>query len=198
MQGRILIPALTASLLAVACSKPASTDQNDESPERRTREIQLVETPGSDARVVSDLEAGRDSRALLAGPIARKRPASRAMNHQAEIMAAEPAPPTQVTMSVVSVTEAPSELAQVPLPAPAGAVAEGRGPGGVRGGGDYPSFGGGSREPTIIIRGGMGSPHDDCKIHGTGARGGIAVNSIAPPMRGQSIGRFMPGNVRIR
>jgi len=142
--------------------------------------------------VVSDLEAGRNTRMPRARPVARKISAASEIHQPAQITEAEPAP--RMSTSVLAVAETASELAEVPFPAPATAVAEGPG----AGDGDHQVFAGGSREPTVIIRGGLGSPRDDCKIHGRGARGGIAINSIAPPMRGQSIGRSMPGYVRIR
>ncbi len=103
------------------------------------------------------------------------------------------------TLRVITQTSlpAPTPLLEVPLPAPQGPAAAGGSESGNGEMGSYP--GGGSRGPMILIRGGMGTDRDDCKIHGMG--GGIAINRLAPSFGRTSGGSARPmggGGIRIR
>ena len=195
MYGRIVLPtALTVALLA-ACSKPESKDPTV--PASKTRDLQLVESPAAEARGVSDLEAG--TRIPLARPSAHR--ASAPAVPQPEALPVE-APAPLLAPRVTSGSPVRGEMSLVSMPAAPTRMEAGSSAGtmdGDRSGGREP---GSSRGPMVIIRGGLGSPRDDCKIHGPGGLGGfgggILVNRTTPPMRGTSSPRFFPGPVRIR
>ena len=183
---------LGAALLAVACSKPSDSVKDQES----RRDVRLIEEPSTDKQTVSDLEAGKPPHAPL--PEARSRSANLpaaepvaapAPNHAAMMAELEP----EATMKVVTTIETPAPVSETSLPF-------------IRGAGmqadstpEHWNYGGGSRGPMILIRGGMGTDRDDCKIHGMG---GIAINRITPPVRGAGGNRRNfsggGGTVRIR
>jgi len=209
----LMVAALTTGAWVGACSRP--TSQNDQSTSNAgARQIELVNPPASGV-LVSDLEARRaptparsrtterrTTQAVAAGQ------ADATPSHDHAMMAATAVVPG-VGRTTSSVIEAPMALAAAPLPMPAPAsatptmlVADAFGAGsGPSAGNDSESWPGPvSRGPTIIIRGGMGSPVDDCKIHGQGRGPGLAINRITPSfgseVRGNSGGRFPRGGIR--
>lgn len=213
MHPRVLmVAALTTGAWVGACSRP--TSQNDQSTSNAgTRQIELVNPPASGV-LVSDLEARRaptparsrttdrrTTQAVAAGQ------ADATPSHDHAMMAATAVVPG-VGRTTSSLIEAPMALAAAPLPAPASTTptmlvsdAFGAGSGPSAGNDSDPGPGPVSRGPTIIIRGGMGSPVDDCKIHGQGRGPGLAINRITPPfgggeVRGNTGGRFPRGGIR--
>ena len=216
MHPRVLmVAALTTGAWVGACSRP--TSQNDQSTSAAgTRQIELVNPTSSDAGLASDLEARRaptqlrnrttdrsTTQAVAAGQ------ADATPSHDHAMMAAVAAVP-EVGRTTSSTIDAPVTLAETPLPEQApvsstptmlvgdsfGAVG---GPS-AAGNDSDPWPGPVSRGPTILIRGGMGSPVDDCKIHGQGRGPGLAINRITPSfgseVRGNSGGRFPRGGIR--
>lgn len=215
----LMVTALTAGVWVAACSRP--TSQNDQnlatSSKASARQIELVEAPGGAEALASDLEARRaprpaHSRAVnrLTATVGAGEPDARPTHDHAIAAAAAVTPEVGRTSS--SMADTPLALATAPLPAPVSATptllvghgfeAGGSGSGGPSAGIDPdPQPGPISRNPTIIIRGGMGSPHDDCKIHGQGGGPGLAINRIAPAfaggeVRGNTGGRFPRGGIR--
>ncbi len=198
----IIATGTTITLFLAACSAPSPRATVPD------RDLQLIEPPASEAKTVSDLEAGRPETRKL--PEARKTPSrSRAVEPERAPPLPAPIPRAvaaieepELKLEVVASTESPGTLVEIPLPAP-------RGPG-PRDEGSAPARGtdeGAGRGPTILIRGGIGSGFDDCKIHGmgglgSGASGGIAINRVAPPLRNAGPGpgpsRSFQGGIRIR
>jgi hypothetical protein len=208
----LMVAALTTGAWVGACSRP--TSQNDQSTSNAgTRQIELVNPPASGV-LASDLETRRAP--TPARSRTTDRPVTQAISsgqadatptHDHAMMAAAVVVP-EVGRTTSSVIDAPLTLAAAPLPAPhstaptmlvGDAFGAGSGP---SAGNDSESWPGPvSRGPTILIRGGMGSPVDDCKIHGQGGRGpGLAINRITPSfgseVRGNSGGRFPRGGIR--
>jgi len=205
-----MVAALTTGAWVGACSRPAS--QDDQSTSAATRQIELANPTPSDVGLASDLETRR------APTPARNRTADRRTLQTVATGQAEPTPAHDHAMmaAVAAVPEvgrtttidAPVTLAATPLPGsahlsstPAMLVAESfEAVSGPSAGNDVDlSPGPISRAPTIIIRGGMGSPVDDCKIH-QGRGPGLAINRITPSfgseVRGNSGGRFPRGGIR--
>jgi hypothetical protein len=85
----------------------------------------------------------------------------------------------EATMKVVTTTETPRPMSEPSMPFIPGAVLDSTPAHWNYGGG---GGGGGTRGPMILIRGGMGTERDDCKVHGVGG-GGIAINRVTPPVR---------------
>lgn len=190
MRVRILIAAaVVSSGWLGACSKPAADGARSVGTDQAAgRHILLPESSIPDGPVVSDLEAGRQTRtsrapapsvALTRGKRATPAVAAEAPVHEMVMTASSMA-------ALRSVDLAPAPLAPA-IPATA-AVAEGHFLPGNDGDYPVPGIGGGvgsPRGPSIIIRGGMGSPDDDCDIlNMRGHRGGIAVNRSAPAFGG--------------
>jgi len=209
----LMVAALSAGVFVVACSRPTSqNDQNLGSSATGSRQIDLVDAPGSAAPLVSDLEARRAPKA------SRTTAAARVTNQAAGKAAPDASPTHEHAMGAVAVAlprlgtttsvvaDPALELARAPRVAqPTIIVATEFAAGGVGSGpsaGNEPDLFPGpiSRTPTIIIRGGMGGPHDDCKIHGPGGAPGLAINRIAPgfggEVRGNTGGRFPRGGIR--
>jgi hypothetical protein len=192
-----------AVLLAAACSRPADIAQDRES----HRDIRLIEEPSADKQTVSDLEAGKtpprvalpEARLKVATTPSAAPVAAPAHDHAAMMAELEP----EATMKVVTQTESPAPITETSLPLPSGPAAGGVADSAPGNGGSY---GGGSRGPMILIRGGMGTERDDCKIHGIGGLGGfggggIAINRVTPPIGGHGSRRSFSGGggvVRIR
>lgn len=191
-----LIPAagLALCILGAACARPSDSADTADS----QRDLRLIE-PSAEPRPVSDLEAGRPPNVPI--PEARRHPNPSPAVRTPDAPAPEPAaiaaaPEPEAAIRIVARTELPAPVPEVALPAPRGpALAGGADPG-------PESLGegsGGSRGPMILIRGGLGSARDDCKIHGLG---GIAINRLTPPIGGDSPRRRSGGGggggVRIR
>ena len=208
MQSRLTIAiGLMAGFMVAACSKPSAENTPAAGAPPQSRDLRLAADPSGESRVVSDLEAGRLSRPSLSQPVAR-RPALKSASRAPEKGLADAELTAPTITSITAVSERSSQLAQVllplplPLPLP---MSAGRLPAAATGGegsADHRDrdWGGISRGPMIIIRGGMGGPRDDCKILGArGAGGGILINSMAPRPGGEGrMPRSMPGPVRIR
>jgi hypothetical protein len=180
---------LTAALLAgisVACSKPASNTQTpDQSTQTDDRQIRLVDAPSPDAPVVSALEAGLDSRLTQGHSTPQRTGHSRMVAPAAGPEPAAAGPAVEAALPSLALTEmAPAAMlapTSMVLPAARGSV-----PGVARGEGSSPAPSGGTRGPVILIRGGMGTADDDCKLHPVASRGmGIAINNVAPPIPGR-------------
>jgi hypothetical protein len=206
-QRILMAAALSAGISVVACSRPSS--QNDPalgSPE--SRQIELVGAPGSDAPLASDLETKRSSKArapsaprVAAAAAAAGQPDA-TPTHDHAMSAVAISPRVGTTTSVIA--DPDRDLARAPVPsAPSILVSTSFGAAAVSGGpsaGTEPDAGPGPihRGPTILIRGGMGGPHDDCKIHGTSP--GLAINRMTPgfgnEVRGNTGGRFPRGGIR--
>lgn len=208
MRSRIVvaIPVMVIGWLG-ACSRPAS-ENSPSSPDSQTqgaRDIRLAAPAGSDTAVVSALEAGQASkvtRTHQAGRTAEARPTLQPRNgatdgealeariSQAAALVSEPVP----TLSNPQI--ALEDGSEIPAPVPMAATASepDRPPINYR----PPVL---PREPTIIIRGGMGG-RDPCELHGRGWQGpgwqgpGMAINRRAPSFGGGSSGGFGRGGIR--
>ena len=183
---------LVAALLAgisVACSKPAPPLPGADAP-NDDREIRLVDAPSADdLPVVSALEAGREATLDQGSSTLRT-----SIRRDSAIPVSTPEPRAEAAVPSLAVTEmaAPAALApattSLPMPSagtgmPAAIGAAGSG---TSAGSAPATLAGGTRGPFILIRGGMGTPHDDCKLHPVASRGaGIAINNVAPPIPGR-------------
>ena len=192
MRARTILVAALMAGVSAACSKPAPQSSGAASP-TDDREIRLVDSPLADSAVVSALEAGR---AVILNQTARTstRPGT-------AIPAFDPDPDTEVPSLAVTEMAAPAALvpATTSLPlriAGTGAPAATREAGSGTSAGSTPAtLAGGTRGPVILIRGGMGTPHDDCKLHPVASRAaGIAINNVAPPIPGRvAVNNRLPG-----
>lgn len=187
MRARTILVAALLAGVSVACSKPAPSPVGDSPAD--DREIRLVDAPPADSAVVSALEAGRGATLNheSSTPHTSNRPA-------AAIASSDPEPGAEVAVPSLAVTEMAAPVALVPasttLPlrvAGTGVPAAASGAGPATSAGSAPAMpAGGTRGPVILIRGGMGTPHDDCKLHPVASRGaGIAINNVAPPIPGR-------------
>ena len=193
MRARTILAAALLAGISAACSKPAPDTTRIPGAGSPTddREIRLVDEPSPDAPVVSALEAGLGS-AISHGnstPRAITHPvpeanATRPEGHP-ELRADVGLPSLALTEMAAPATLAPSS-ARLPVRlAGTGLPAAPRDAGQSPSTGSAPAFGG-TRGPVILIRGGMGTPHDDCKLHPVASRGvGIAINNVAPPIPGR-------------
>ncbi|MGQ0704133.1 MAG: hypothetical protein ACT4PM_13460 [Gemmatimonadales bacterium] len=191
MKAPLLVTAVSlAGLIALACSKP------DAPAAARERNLELLGTAANDSAVVTPVEVAQGMRL----PVLARRSApvrwSTAVRATPESSELELSPKIQVT--TVASAAAPA-LSEVPVPAGPLSLASSEGNGNSHAGGST-AGGGSGGEPTILIRGGMGGPRDDCKIHGTGRAGiGVLINRLAPPLRGgRSPVQSFGGPVRIR
>lgn len=213
MNQRILMAAaLSAGISVVACSRPTSQDdQTLGSGTPGSRQIELVGAPGPEAPLASDLETRRAPRAAPAPSAAQVSTAAAATGQpdatptHDHAMGAVAVGVPQVGTTTSIIADPDRDLVRAPIPsAPSILVSTSFGaatvPGGPSAGSDPDALPGPiNRAPTIIIRGGMGGPHDDCKIHG-GAPG-LAINRITPgfgggEVRGNTGGRFPRGGIR--
>ena len=187
MKVRPMISAvLLAGASAAACSGP------EPSAEAPQRDLLMAIPSGADAGPVSALESGRVPPPPLAPATRNTSPRPSPKTDSFSLAQAVEAPlVAQVRTVAASGTEVPTGLVEVPS-------ARSPEPGGPISAQDIARERETSRGPMILIRGGMGSPHDDCKIHGTASRGGgILVNRLAPPLSGGRSQAFS-GPVRIR
>lgn len=203
----IVITALSLTgLYAVAVSRPATEPESTTEPTGRV--INLAGDSVQDA-VVSPLEAGRPlvqavSRSTERSA-AREAPAPEAApeaEHGNHALAAIDFTPQVRTVSAAAEVAAGMDYAPIAastpnLPATTGTVTLGPESRGVVPSFDMPSRG---RGPVILIRGGNGSGHDDCKIHPGGINRtiGTAVNRLAPVPGGTVVGTSAPAGWRIR
>lgn len=210
-QHILMAAALSAGISLVACSRPSS--QNDQTGSSTAgRQIELAGAGSSEAPLASDLETRRAPRAARS-PAAPRVVAAAATAGQPDappthdhVMGAVAVSVPQVGTTTSVVADPDRELARAPIPsAPSILVSTSFGAAGVSGGpsaGTEPDLPGPiNRAPTIIIRGGMGGPHDDCKVHGPGGAPGLAINRITPgfgggEVRGNTGGRFPRGGIR--
>jgi len=192
---RIFIAALVVTgVWAIARSKPSHLSQ----PGQPTRQIKLVDEGAANPPVVSALEAGR---AAELAP-ARKAITRQAVPQQAEGVASAAVAPAElvptVRPAISSTTESLHHMAMEPLP-----VAAAPGLGTLASSGDFdrrPLPTEHSRDPAIIIRGGMGGARDDCDLHRRGGYG-IAINRSTSMFGGMETGSHpmpLPRGTRIR
>jgi hypothetical protein len=200
------VAALTAAMWAGACSSPTpEPEQAGVGPD--TRKIELVTAPAAAAPHASDLEAGRASTPVPT-PVVEQRlaRAPRQVSADARVSHDHIVAPAAVMVGSTSSTmlDASTTLATAPMPIrmlePVAAAAVG-GPSAADEPVHHHPEAGPGRGPTIIIRGGMGSIHDDCKIHPGGRGPGLAINRMAPSfgggeIRGSNPGRFPRGGIR--
>jgi hypothetical protein len=173
----ITLPVLALGVSLAACSKPANDSR--ELTAGTTQAVPVQVAPPTEAQVVSALEAGHGSGLDLirrtetkgTGQARTRRPAPRTpspVQVAADAMAMS-APEVTATAASPTLGSAPSSMPTAGLPAGRGATE------------DVPLNLGNDRGPMILIRGGVGGVHDDCKIHGPNGFGpGIAINNRLP------------------
>jgi hypothetical protein len=188
----ILVTALLAGISA-ACSKPAPGNSRTADARSPTddREIRLVDAPSSDAPVVSALEARRGSAVPQSSSIGHTTSQSERVPSPSD---SEPGKEPALPSLALTEVAAPADLVPPMTSLPARA-AETRVSGPRTSADSAPAPYGGARGPMILIRGGMGTPHDDCKLHPVAVRGiGIAINNVAPPIPGRvAVNNRLPG-----
>lgn len=223
MRARILLTGVV--LLAAACSKPAAETAVDEALDARNEDPDLALTVSSDiVPVASDVEVGRPGPAEQPAPqrftvaethAPQSRPEPLAVHRGGEIDA-EPATATVPMPVEGDAGESGGEAVEEGGGKPTG-VSTGLGPvpepdwadtGIIDNPGPVPGMTGTmgtiGREGVVIIRGGAGGMHDDCKAHpGGGAvadvnpRGGPAVLvNDRDPRRGALINERSPRTSR--
>ena len=185
-----------------ACSEPASRTAKNPASDRleSTRDVRLAESPSGGAAVASNLETGRPVSSIAAPTVRQARGPLRALTE-----AAAPVVPPMVLPATEAVAGLP--LDAVPMPeshtiylAPVGEMDQ-PSPVNISAGpsaGGEPHIGhdyGGSRGPSIIIRGGMGGVDDKCDLRPRGF-GGIAINRAAPSLGGSSGRGGFPRGIR--
>ena len=171
-----------------ACSTPAPSNDGA----KKGRDIELIQSPETQAPSVSDLEAGRLPKARPPRPIERR-------------LADEPAPSPQAEPTPIAPVAAPvatpemTQVASQPVAGPQEEVVEVKDRGVLMSiptpGDDYPalgsgSFGMGAHRPGIMIRGGRGGVDDDCDLDRPGAHGQhpMAINRLTPSTPGDQFG----------
>jgi hypothetical protein len=193
MRARTILAAALIAGISVACSKPGPGNGQtaDAGSPTDDREIRLVDEPSLDAPVVSALEAGLAA-TLREGSSTLRTTSPSGREAGATSPKAQPEPGAEVGLPSLALTEMAAPATLVPsatsLPvrlAGTGMPAAARDAGHTTSAGNAPASGG-TRGPVILIRGGMGTPHDDCKLHPVASRGvGIAINNVAPPIPGR-------------
>ena len=189
------IPMLAAGLATAgwlaACSAPApTTDAHAGAP--KGRDIELIQSPVTQAASVSDLEAGRLPKPRPNRPIERQ-----LADEPLPPAKVEPTPDQQPLAAPVAETEV-AHTASVAVAAHQEEVVEVRDRGVMMSiptpGDDYPALGSGSfglgRRPGIMIRGGRGGLDDDCDLDRPGAHGmhPMAINRVGPATPGDQFG----------
>jgi hypothetical protein len=175
-----------AAGLLGACSKPASETSRTDA-QAGGRDLQLAETPRTEAPVASALEAPGAARTAPAPAPARRvvvrEPEPEPAGHDhAAVTTDEPV--QELSRTTISSAEPQIGLAMASAPAAPifGAARPLEGPGGANDPRAIPNFGTG-RGP-ILIRGGRGGIDDDCDLHRPGFGRPAAVNRMAPPLGG--------------
>jgi hypothetical protein len=177
----ITLSVLVLGVSLAACSKPAPDPE--EITKGAAQAAPVLVAPPSEAQVVSDLEAGhgdgldliRRTETKGTGQAKARRPTPRTPTpvQQAANAMAMSAPEVTATATSPTLVSAPSAMPTATLPAGRGAVE------------DVPLNLGSNRGPMILIRGGVGTIEDDCKIHGPNRFGpGVAINNRLPAMQG--------------
>lgn len=185
-----------------ACSEPASRAANDTAPNRpgSARDVRLAEPPSQEAPVASDLEVGRPVTMIVAAaPRQVHSPLPVPAMVEASAVVPRVLPATELVelpMSAVALPESHTiylaPTGEMVEPSPVNAAAGPSAGGEPYIGHDY----GGSRGPSIIIRGGMGGVDDKCDLRPRGF-GGIAINRTTPPLGGRNTrGGFTRGGIR--
>lgn len=180
MRPRTLIgtAAITIGWLA-ACSKPAPQTA------KTTRDLSLPAPAGSDAPLVSTLEAGQPVAPITTHqPAHRAAPAAAPVHQMADVSPAVESAPMALPQ-ILPVTGSTSLALTSAEHLPGAATFDGESDGTGILPGDY-TAGTHHRDPVIIIRGGLGTPDDKCDLRPRGGRGGTAVNRSAPSF-GRSI-----------
>ena len=175
---RITLYVLALGVSLAACSKPAP--DSEKLTQGTTQAAPVLVAPPSEAQVISALEAGhgagldliRRTETKGTGQAKARRPAPRTptpVQATADAMAMS-APEVTATAASPTLASAPSTMPTAALPAGQGQVE------------DAP---GSNRGPMILIRGGVGTIEDDCKIHGPNRFGpGVAINNRLPVLQG--------------
>lgn len=187
MRASITIAAaFVAAGLLGACSTPApETGRSDA--HAGGRDLQLAETPRTEAPVASTLEAPSATRSDPAPAPARRvvvrEPEPEPAGQVAEAVTAD-VPVQALSLTTTSPVQPQLHLAMATAPAAPifGAARPLEGPGGANDPRAIPNFGTG-RGP-ILIRGGRGGIDDDCDLHRPGFGRPAAVNRVAPPLGG--------------
>lgn len=178
--------AFVAAGLLGACSTPAPETGRSEA-QAGGRDLQLAETPRTEAPVASTLEAPSATRSDPAPAPARRvvvrEPEPEPAGHDHAAVTAD-VPVQELSLTTTSPAEPQLHLAMATAPAAPifGAARPLEGPGGANDPRAIPNFGTG-RGP-ILIRGGRGGIDDDCDLHRPGFGRPAAVNRIAPPLGG--------------
>ena len=210
MRARSLLAIAAVSLTglyAVAVSGPRSEPESTTT-EAASRQILLAGDSLQPAAVVSPLEAGRPAIRMGGQPDRQTETASPEAttevpeaSHANHVMAGlEVAPQVRAVAAQAEVSQAldyaPIAATTPNIPAATGTVELGPESRRVEPNFDAPARG---RGPVILIRGGNGSGHDDCKIHPNGLQRGTigsAVNRLAPLPGGGVVGTSAPGGWR--
>ena len=177
----ITLPMLALGVSLAACSKPAP--DSEKLTQGTTQAAPVLVAPPSEAQVVSALEAGHGSGLDLirrtetkgTGQAKARRPSPRTPTpvQQAADAMAMSAPEVTASAASPTLASAPAAMPTATLPAGRGVVE------------DVPLNLGSNRGPMILIRGGVGTIEDDCKIHGPNRFGpGVAINNRLPAMQG--------------
>lgn len=169
-----------------ACSKPAP-ESNRTDTQAGGRDLQLAETPRTEAPVASALEAPSAARFAPAPAPARRvvvREPEPEPAGQVHAAVTTEAPVQELSRTTIRSAEPQIRLAMATAPAAPifGAARPLEGPGGANDPRAIPNFGTG-RGP-IMIRGGRGGLDDDCDLHRPGFGRPAAVNRMAPPLGG--------------
>lgn len=185
-----------------ACSEPVSRTAKDPASNRleRTRDVRLAESPSGGAAVASDLETGRPRSAIAVPAPRRARGPLLALTTAAvPVVAPMVLPATEVVaglpLDAVPIPESHTiylaPTGEMDQPSPVNIAAGPAAGGEPHIGHDY----GGSRGPSIIIRGGMGGVDDKCDLRPRGF-GGIAINRAAPSLGGSTGRSGFPRGIR--
>ena len=179
----MFVAGLAIGLVGCSTPTPSTRDQGT----TKGRDLELIQSPATDAASVSDLEAGR-----LPPKQRPNRPIERRLADQPAPLPAPTEPVVETTVFRPASEPAADQPASQPTAAPPQEdVVEVKDRGVMMSiptpGDDYPGLGSGSlagisRRPGIMIRGGRGGVDDDCDLDRPGAHGnhGIAINRSSP------------------
>ena len=181
---------ITAAFIAAgllgACSTPGPESAQTDT-QAGGRDLQLAESPRTEAPVASALEAPSAVRTAPAPAPARRvvvrEPEPEPAGHDHAAVGTDE-PVQELSVTTTSSAEPRLRLAMATAPAAPifGAARPLEGPGGANDPRAIPNVGTG-RGP-IMIRGGRGGLDDDCDLHRPRAGRPAAVNRMAPPLGG--------------